>query len=783
MPKKTRKIFYFLLKNKKLFLSFLFFVFTTVLILQPMSAAAQIPGIGDFGNALLPSLGAGFGGAPGAIIGGGLGSGSISPSGIASSAISGTFEFVRNISLSLVSFVALAFASITQLIAEFTGAVLSWVMSDGFINVSYTNPGGPNGNPIVKAGLSVTQGLVNMILVVFLVYIAIATMLKLSGYETRKVLVNFIIIALLVNFAPVICGLIVDHFNILMNFFIQGTRDVAWQTFLAGGKSALDTYSPVWIEGQSISNQNITGILENMAQLITLGIVNIMTSLAYGIFTVLFIVRYIAIWILVIFSPIAFAFLAVPFTKGYFKAWINQFLQWSMIGVTAAFFLQLAGVFTNQMGNIIGGSPDSGIKVGTLIFGLITPVIFLIIGIFYALTSAAVGSKAIISIGQRGIKGGAKWATKRTGRGIRPILEKMGSRKVARKMTQIAENIPVGRWFFPEAIKKYGELRPRVEAARKEAEVYSSIANADNVMKGASIGADATGRILETIKRGDSQDLFNAAKRTKWGKNEKGEELSDEEILNHPKFRKIMSDPLKTAKFSGLHSSILRSDPRLASIFAGQEWGYKDIPDTDEGRKKAIEKAAGEARAQHITNWEPEVFGNQTVIKSSLGKFDRNRWIKIADLVKNGQTQSLKGIDEAFSNFVRDESSNLTRLIPKLKDGDKDAHKQAWTKFQQFIKQQTKGGEGYFLALDDKRFRDSGWRTGRYVEGKTQGPGQQPKSKGTPGATTMGQRPQGTPGAGAQRRKPPRKPPKKPKGTLRSGTQKKRRPPKGKRST
>ena len=60
-----------------------------------------------------------------------------------------------------------------------------------------------------------------MILVLILIYIALATILRLAGYETKKLLVTFVIVALLVNFAPVICGLVVDASNIVMNYFVK----------------------------------------------------------------------------------------------------------------------------------------------------------------------------------------------------------------------------------------------------------------------------------------------------------------------------------------------------------------------------------------------------------------------------------------------------------------------------------------------------------------------------------------------------------------------------------
>ena len=96
--------------------------------------------------------------------------------------------------------------------------VLSWVLSENFINFSYADPAG---NPIIAAGWSLMRDLVNMFFIIALAFIGLATALRIKQYEIQKTLPRLIFITLICNFTPVLCGIVVDFSNILTYFFIE----------------------------------------------------------------------------------------------------------------------------------------------------------------------------------------------------------------------------------------------------------------------------------------------------------------------------------------------------------------------------------------------------------------------------------------------------------------------------------------------------------------------------------------------------------------------------------
>ncbi|MBZ9572914.1 hypothetical protein KJA17_01890, partial [Patescibacteria group bacterium] len=106
-------------------------------------------------------------------------------------------------------------ASVSGVFIGVCQSLLNWVMSPGFINVPFTN------NSFVNAGWEIIRDLTNIAIVLGLVVIALATILRITTYHAKKTLPLLLIVALLVNFSPLICGIIIDGSNIVMSYFLK----------------------------------------------------------------------------------------------------------------------------------------------------------------------------------------------------------------------------------------------------------------------------------------------------------------------------------------------------------------------------------------------------------------------------------------------------------------------------------------------------------------------------------------------------------------------------------
>ncbi len=198
-------------------------------------------------------------------------------------------------------------------------SVFNWSVSHP-LQVSITDP---NRNDLIRMGWTLLRDLTNMLFILGLAYIGLATALNFATFNTKKTFVNLIITALLINFTPVICGIVVDITNIIFNFLLKNPD---FSTMI----NAFDSY-----------NKGIDIALWS-ADFWIFAIYGFLTGLALLLFGILFITRPLVIWALVIFSPLAFFARSFDSTKRFFSTWWNQFFQWTFSIVPAAFMLYLS---------------------------------------------------------------------------------------------------------------------------------------------------------------------------------------------------------------------------------------------------------------------------------------------------------------------------------------------------------------------------------------------------------------------------------------------------------
>lgn len=318
--------------------------------------------------------------------------------------------------------------AISGFVLSISSVFLNWVLSENFITYSYTDPAG---NPIIQVGWTLLRDLTNMLFIVALVFIGLATALRLREYEFQKLLPKLIFIALLINFTPVICGVIVDASNIMMYFFISKLSGMELlRSQYATQTAIIQGVLKPWFDWESA--------LSSVMQALAMAGANIISATVLFLFSLIFAVRYVVIWILVITSPIAFFSYIFPTTLpvvgGRWTEWWNMFLQWCFIGVTAAFFLYLGNHILIAAPTMITAPPPTagvlhtpyswaeflavivplGIGVGFLYFGYMQALSVATTMASYALSTAQrIGGLALGAGAAVAGKGGRKlglWA-------------------------------------------------------------------------------------------------------------------------------------------------------------------------------------------------------------------------------------------------------------------------------------------------------------------------------------------------------------------------------------
>jgi type IV secretory pathway VirB6-like protein len=219
----------------------------------------------------------------------------------------------------------------------------------------------------------------------------------------RSLLPTLVLVAVLINFSQVICGMVIDICNILMNFFIKysvadvGQIIVKQNPFLKDflGITSEDFWNPL----SNIFAKPFYEVILWAAKLIlkasTALIFTVIEFFILTAYALVLILRIVVIWILVILSPLAFASYVLPATRKTFSQWWDNFIQWALMGVIMLFFLYLSGYLlehTNFMSTFKITPPETndplitaGAKIVAELLSVILPsvvsIVILILGL------------------------------------------------------------------------------------------------------------------------------------------------------------------------------------------------------------------------------------------------------------------------------------------------------------------------------------------------------------------------------------------------------------------
>lgn len=268
--------------------------------------------------------------------------------------------------------------------------LLSTILSIGIV------PGANNTPDIVTMGWNFTRQFANLFFILALVFIGLATILRIKEYEAKKALPTLIIIALLINFTPVIVGFVVDMGNIVTNFFIfhAGGIHNFWAILQAAGEYLICSIFHIFARDGWFFRDFLIIIGEFLGIVIygvALFIFFHLAILVYILVGAVFFFRTVFLWILMILSPIAFlskVFPAGRTTKMVFPdilhwdKWWEKLIQWTIIGIPIGFFLYLSNLIMVQEGriqDIFNTSGPGGLEEGIGVFEAEASSTFLVV--------------------------------------------------------------------------------------------------------------------------------------------------------------------------------------------------------------------------------------------------------------------------------------------------------------------------------------------------------------------------------------------------------------------
>jgi len=223
-----------------------------------------------------------------------------------------------------------------------SSVLVDWIIRDVPISLH---------NDLVLSGWRFIAGLTNLFLILIFVAIALSYILKIETFAAKKALPRLIIVAILINFSLVFMGVFVDIAQLILNgilsalgggFFGNATVTLSMSLMLLLVIYALgfSVYLAVGlIPGANVAAALVLAIMATTVFLpwFILSIIFLITAIVLSlIFLTLFtffVFRIAIIWILAIFSPLAFASAILPQTQKYWQKWLNALIEWLSFGI------------------------------------------------------------------------------------------------------------------------------------------------------------------------------------------------------------------------------------------------------------------------------------------------------------------------------------------------------------------------------------------------------------------------------------------------------------------
>lgn len=249
------------------------------------------------------------------------------------------------------------------------------------INQQYVN------QPFVTSAWEIMRDFSNMVFIFVLLYTGIMTMFGLA--DTRRTIINVVIIALLINFSLFFTKIVIDAGNILaVGIYESMAASPATGKPREISIAITNSFSPGAF--QNLEVQNVQSAedrpLNRMIIFLVAAVVSAVAGWIFITVAFLFIGRLLAFWFLMIVSPIAFISMTLP-KHQQLMPWFSQLLKQSMVAPVFLFLLYLIMQFVSAGGGILS-SMDSLTSGGSMIYSLLlAPILkaaLVIFALFYA---------------------------------------------------------------------------------------------------------------------------------------------------------------------------------------------------------------------------------------------------------------------------------------------------------------------------------------------------------------------------------------------------------------
>ena len=281
------------------------------------------------------------------------------------------------------------------------------------------NISGPNGmlnKPAVKDVWIMVRDLLNMTFILVLLFAAFCTIFQVEKWALKKVWLNILINALLVNFSYPIARFFIDISNVAFYYFVNNLFSSTGTVTGSGIFAMFGSSSGI---GEMLMPKDY--MANDMPYLIASIIVIFIMGMTLMVIAGLFVVRLVALMMLVMFSPIGFVGYIFPGTAKHADKWWSQLFEYSFFAPIMIFIMAISLRIMEAMKNenfqaMVAGAnantpADQANWIANAAFFAI-PIIILWAGIGMAKSSGGAMASEIVDR----VKNGGKWLANAPGK-------------------------------------------------------------------------------------------------------------------------------------------------------------------------------------------------------------------------------------------------------------------------------------------------------------------------------------------------------------------------------
>ena len=417
-------------------------------------------------------------------------------------------------------------------IIEGLGKMFEAVINLGIVMIQWAfepaTYGGFVTNPAVADVGKIIRDFVNLILVLALVFIAIATILGIKKYSWQNTLWKLVVVALLVNFSLVISGMILDvsHFlaynfltlakgngdetlseRMISAFHATSTMDDLTKYSYSGVKSAQVTANDVGASATSAVELEYKGgwglswgnFFLVVICMILIGLFAVIALL--GVFVAM-LIRSLFIVALLVLSPIAFAAWIFPDTEKYWKMWWQQFIKWCTFPIIFALMLFIGITMVSKIFTTVGSGAGADFGIMAFIIQMFLFSMFLVGGLIFSIQGGGATAQFVTKqAGKLGLAAGSAVGGFTLGRIVNSGWYNKIAEKLSAKEGRLGEKPFLGAITRPISSQLYS-IKARFSAtqAKKEEEELKAISGEENALTNYVISARRLGKTTSALK-------------------------------------------------------------------------------------------------------------------------------------------------------------------------------------------------------------------------------------------------------------------------------------------